>query len=125
LLTNSENVCAIVTHGSIPIIVEICWLGTLGAHATTIGSLKNLVTVQEVITTIVEDKTIVIIINLVSLGKPMAQNNVVITLQNLVVSDDMVRWEIMKEGGIQPLLKFMNNAIHPRQQEGGMGTLHN
>lgn len=37
----------------------------------------------------------------------------------------MVRWEIMKEGGIQPLLKFMDNAICPWHQEGGMGTLRN
>jgi hypothetical protein len=72
----------------------------------------------------VEDKTIVIIINLVSSRKPMAQDNVVITLENLTVNDDMVRWEIMKEDGIQPLLKLMDNAIGPRQQ-GGMGTLCN
>ncbi len=81
MLTNSENACAIVTHGGIPTLVEICWLGTLGAQATTTLSLKNLAVVQELITTIVDDKTIVIIINLVSLGKPMAQNNVVIALQ--------------------------------------------
>jgi vacuolar protein 8 len=37
----------------------------------------------------------------------------------------MVRWYIVKEGGIQPLLRFLDNAIDPRRQEVCMGALRN
>ncbi|CAK9190602.1 unnamed protein product [Sphagnum troendelagicum] len=125
LSTGSENACAVAAHGGIPALVEICRLGTPGAQAAAAGSLRNLAAVQELRTTIVEDRAIAIIINLVSSGTPMAQENAAATLQNLAVSDDMVRWEIVKEGGIQPLLRFLDNAIDPRQQEVGMGALRN
>ncbi|CAM6025308.1 unnamed protein product [Sphagnum balticum] len=125
LSASSENACAVAAHGGIPALVEICQLGTPGAQAAAAGALRNLAAVQELRTIIVEDGAISIIINLVSSGTPMAQENAAAALQNLAVSDDMVRWYIVKEGGIQPLLRFLDNAIDPRRQEVCMGALRN
>ncbi len=125
LSAGSENACAVAAHGGIPALVEICQLGTPAAQAAAAGSLRNLAAVQELRTTIVEDGAIAIIINLVSSGTHLAQENAAATLQNLAVSDDKVRWNIVKEGGIQPLLRFLDNATDPRRQEIGMGVLRN
>jgi len=73
--------------------------------------LKNLVAVQEFRTTIVEDRAIIIIINLALSKTHVPKENVDATLQNLVISDYMVMWEIVNEGAIQPLLRFLDNAI--------------
>ncbi|CAK9217446.1 unnamed protein product [Sphagnum troendelagicum] len=125
LSAGSENACAVAAHGGIPALVEICQLGTPAAQAAAAGCLRNLAAVQELRTTIVEDGAIAIIINLVSSGTHLAQENAAATLQNLAVSDDKVRWNIVKEGGIQPLLRFLDNATDPRRQEIGMGVLRN
>lgn len=72
-----------------------------------------------------EDGAIPIIINLVSSGTSMAQENAAATLQNLAVSDDNVRWRIVEDGAVQPLIRYLDGSMDACAQEIALGALRN
>jgi hypothetical protein len=73
----------------------------------------------------VEDGAIPIVINLVSSGTPMAQENAAATLQNLAVADDSIRWRIVEDGAVQPLIRYLDCSVEPCAQEIALGALRN
>lgn len=125
LSISDENARAIAAHGGVPALIEICRAGTPGAQAAAAGSLRNLAAVEELRTGIVEDGAIPIIINLVSSGTSMAQENAAATLQNLAVSDDNVRWRIVEDGAVQPLIRYLDGSMDACAQEIALGALRN
>lgn len=125
LSISDENARAIATHGGVPALIEVCRAGTPGAQAAAAGSLRNIAAVEELRSGIVEDGAIPIVINLVSSGTAMAQENAAATLQNLAVSDDSIRWRIVEDGAVQPLIRYLDCSSEVCAQEIALGALRN
>ncbi|KAG6557796.1 hypothetical protein Mapa_000563 [Marchantia paleacea] len=125
LAYTAENARAVAAHGGIPALIELCRIGTPGAQAAAAGAIRNLAGVVELRTSVAEEGAIPIIINLVTSGTALAQEHAAAALQNLALSDDKMRQAISKEGGIQPLLRYLDSATSPRAREITVEALRN
>ncbi|XP_024401407.1 uncharacterized protein [Physcomitrium patens] len=125
LSISEENARTITAHGGISALIEVCRVGTPGAQAAAAGSLRNLAAVEKLRSSIVEDGAIRVVINLVSSGTSMARENAAATLQNLAVSDDSIRWRIVEDGALQPLLRYLDFSAEACAQEIALGALRN
>ncbi|KAG0570009.1 hypothetical protein KC19_6G132200 [Ceratodon purpureus] len=125
LSVSEENARAITSHGGVPALIEICRAGTPAAQAAGAGSLRNLAAVEQLRKGIAEDGAIPIIITVITSGTPMAQENAAATLQNLAVSDDSIRWRIVEDGAVQPLIRYLDCSSQSSAQELALGALRN
>ncbi|KAL2621339.1 hypothetical protein R1flu_001544 [Riccia fluitans] len=125
LAYTAENARAVAAHGGIPALIELCRIGTPGAQAVAAGAIRNLAGVLELRASIAEEGAIPIIISLVTSGTALAQEHAVAALQNFSLNDDKMRQAISREGGIQPLLRYLDSAANPRAREITMEALRN
>ncbi|CAM6123986.1 unnamed protein product [Calypogeia fissa] len=112
-----ENARAVAAHGGIPALIELCRIGTPATQAAAAGAIRNLAGVVEIRPSVAEEGAIPIMISLITSGTAVAQEHAAAALQNLALSDDRMRQAISKEGGIQPLLRYLDSTTSPRARE--------
>ncbi|GMN71959.1 hypothetical protein TIFTF001_051902, partial [Ficus carica] len=92
---SAETARAIVGHGGVCLLIEICRTGDSVSQAAPACTLKNIAAVP----------------------KYAAE-----CLQNLTASNDNLRWSVIQKGGMRSLLAYLDG---PLPQESAVGTLKN
>ncbi|KAH9327944.1 hypothetical protein KI387_000052 [Taxus chinensis] len=124
LTASAETVRSVVGHGGIPALIEICQVGSTSAVIQTAaaGALRNLSAVPEVRQCLAEEGIISIMINLLDSGSSLSKEYAADCLQNMTAGNEALRRTVVSEGGIQHLLKYLDNSL---PQEAAVGALRN
>ncbi|KAJ7565894.1 hypothetical protein O6H91_02G079700 [Diphasiastrum complanatum] len=115
----------VASHGGIPALLETCRTGTPGAQAAAAGSLRNLSLIPEIRECMSEEGAISVLLYLISSGTALCREHAAATLQNLSQNSEYWQQLIVSQGGISPLLRFLDVSDDPVGQEVGIGVLRN
>ncbi|KAL5543823.1 hypothetical protein UlMin_007607 [Ulmus minor] len=120
---SKENARAIGSRGGISSLLEICQGGTPGSQASAAGVLRNIAAFSEIKENFIEENGIIVLLALASSGTALSQENAIGCLCNLVSDDESLKLSVVKEGGIECLKNFWDNAPSVRSLEVGVDLL--
>ncbi|KAJ4727024.1 U-box domain-containing protein [Melia azedarach] len=122
-LVESETARAIVGHGGVRPLIEICQTGDSVSQAAAACTLKNISAVPEVRQTLAEEGIVKVMIKLLDCGILLGSKEYAAEcLQNLTASNENLRRSVVSEGGIRSLLAYLDG---PLPQESAVGALRN
>lgn len=118
-----ETARSIVGNGGVRPLIEICSIGDSISQAAAACTVKNISVVPEVRQTLAEEGVIKVMINLLDCGILLGSKEYAAEcLQNLTSSNEILRRNVISEGGIRSLLVYLDG---PLPQESAVGALRN
>ncbi|KAJ7951070.1 U-box domain-containing protein [Quillaja saponaria] len=122
-LVESETARAIVGHGGVHPLIELCQTGDSVSQAAAACTLKNISAVPEVRQNLAAEGIVRVMINLLNCGILLGSKEYAAEcLQNLTTSNDNLRRSVISEGGVRSLLAYLDG---PLPQESAVGALRN
>ncbi|XP_045815627.1 protein spotted leaf 11-like isoform X2 [Trifolium pratense] len=120
---SEETTRAIVGHGGVPPLIELCQVGDSVSQSAAACTLKNISAVPEVRNVLAEEGVVKVMINLLCNGILLGTKEYAAEcLQNLTASNESLRKSVISEGGVQSLLAYLDG---PLPQESAVGALRN
>ncbi|KAJ1392578.1 Armadillo-type fold [Sesbania bispinosa] len=121
LSMSAETTRAIVGHGGVRPLIELCQTGDSVSQAAAACALKNVSAVPEVRQALAEEGIVKVMINLLNCGILLGSKEYAAEcLQNLTASNENLRRSVISEGGVRSLLAYLDG---PLPQESAVGVI--
>ncbi|XP_068668521.1 ARMADILLO BTB ARABIDOPSIS PROTEIN 1-like [Aristolochia californica] len=110
LTENSDNAWSVSAHGGVTVLLRICDSGSSNSKliGPSCGVLRNLAGVDEIKKFMVEEGAVSTFIRLLTWRDEAIQIRAIEFLQTLVSGDEAVRQMVVRDGGIQSLLRVLD-----------------
>ncbi|KAG9452774.1 hypothetical protein H6P81_005678 [Aristolochia fimbriata] len=110
LTENSDNAWSVSAHGGVTVLLRICDSGSSNTRliGPSCGVLRNLAGVDEIKKFMVEEGAVSTFIRLLRWKEETVQIRAIEFLQTLVSGDEPVRQMVVREGGVQSLLRVLD-----------------
>ncbi|KAJ4892389.1 ARM repeat superfamily protein [Raphanus sativus] len=121
--SSSETSRAIVGHGGVGPLIELCKTGDSVSQAASASTLKNISSVPEARHSLAEEGIVKAMIDVLSCGILLGSKEYAAEcLQHLTSSNEALRRSVVSENGIQTLLAYLDG---PLPQESGVSAIRN
>ncbi|CAN6471909.1 unnamed protein product [Victoria cruziana] len=117
LTVDADNAWAVSAYGGATALLNACHSGSPAIQARCAAALRNVAMVSEMRKSLVEEGVVPEMLALLSRGTGSAQEHAAECLNVLALSDEAVRREIVCEGGVQTMLRLLDEPASVKAQE--------